>query len=63
MNSPAPDPSSPRLERVRSLFAKATALPAGQRESFVRAQAGSDVPLRDEVLAAGDRCSRRRPAS
>ena len=57
MNSPAPDPSSPRLERVRSLFAKATALPAGQRESFVRAQAGSDAALRDEVLAllrAGD---------
>ena len=50
MPSPAPDPSSP-LDRVRSLFAKASALPPGQRESFVRAQAGADTRLRDEVLA------------
>ncbi|MFO1031242.1 MAG: bifunctional serine/threonine-protein kinase/formylglycine-generating enzyme family protein [Planctomycetota bacterium] len=50
MPSPAPDPSSP-LDRVRSLFAKASALPPGQRESFVRAQAATDTTLRDEVLA------------
>ncbi|MFO1031244.1 MAG: bifunctional serine/threonine-protein kinase/formylglycine-generating enzyme family protein [Planctomycetota bacterium] len=49
MPSPAPDPSSP-LDRVRSLFAKASALPPGQRESFVRAQAGGDTTLRNEVL-------------
>ena len=57
MPSPVPDPSSARLERTRSLFAQATALPPEQRESFVRAQAGSDTQLRDEVLAllrAGD---------
>ncbi|MFO1031241.1 MAG: bifunctional serine/threonine-protein kinase/formylglycine-generating enzyme family protein [Planctomycetota bacterium] len=36
---------------MRSLFAKASALPPGQRESFVRAQAGTDSRLRDEVLA------------
>jgi len=50
MPSPAPDPSSP-LDRVRSLFARASSLPPGQRESFVRAQAGADAKLRDEVLA------------
>ena len=50
MPSPASDPSSP-LDRVRSLFAKAVSLPAAAREPFVRAEAGAETELCDEVLA------------
>ncbi|MFO1031246.1 MAG: bifunctional serine/threonine-protein kinase/formylglycine-generating enzyme family protein [Planctomycetota bacterium] len=38
------------MERIRALFEQALALPPGQQEAFVRAQAGSDTKFAEDVL-------------
>ncbi|MBL8736162.1 MAG: hypothetical protein JNL12_07020, partial [Planctomycetes bacterium] len=38
------------MDRIRALFEQALALPPGQQEAFVRAEAGADTAFADDVL-------------